>query len=80
MGNNSLNIIFKNDVNLSNISIVAYPEERLSEIINKFRVKANNYDNDLKFIFNSKPLNPSLTVSENGLRNGAIRVKNRLCS
>ena len=72
MGNNALNIIFSNVVNHSNYLIVAYPEERLSEIINKFRVKANNYDNELIFIFNSKLLNPSLTVSENDLRNGSI--------
>ena len=71
MGNNALNIIFKYEVDHSNISIVAYPEERISEIINKFRVKANNNDNELIFNFNSKRLNPSLTVSESGLVNGA---------
>ena len=56
-------------------SILTKNDEKISEIIKKYRQKSSNYSKNIDFIFNAKHLNPSLTVSEAGLINGhAIQV------
>ena len=58
-------------------------DEKISDIIQKYREKSSNYDINLKFIFNSKDLNHlnhSLTVAEAGITNNAniFVVKRRI--
>ena len=51
-------------------SILTKSDEKISEIIKKYRQKSSNYSKNIDFIFNAKHLNPSLTASEAGLING----------
>ena len=55
-------------------------DEKISDIIQKYREKSSNYDINLKFIFNAKDLNHSLTVAEAGITNNAniFVVKRRI--
>ena len=50
-------------------SILTKSDEKISEIIKKYREKSSNYSKNIDFIFSTKYLNPSLTVSEAGLTN-----------
>ena len=50
-------------------SILTKSDEKISEIIKKYRQKSSNYNKNIDFIFNAKHLNPSLTASEAGLTN-----------
>ena len=45
--------------------------DRVSDIIEKYRSKSGDPDQTKKFIFNAKALNPTLTASEAGLSNQA---------
>ena len=47
------------------------PDEKVSEIIEKYRRKSGDLDRSEKFIFNAKTLNPNLTVAEAGITVGA---------
>ena len=53
------------------IMIQCMPDDRVSDVINKYRIKANDNDTSKKFIFNAKNLNASLTLSEAGITNNA---------
>jgi hypothetical protein len=54
------------------IVLKAFLDEKVEEVINKFREKSGNYNRrTLKFIFNAKNLNPNLTCAEAGLTNKA---------
>ena len=46
--------------------------EKISEIIEKYRKNANDYDYNVYFLYNGKRLNPHLTVSEEGLVNFSV--------
>ena len=48
------------------IAIQCKPDEKVSDIIQRYRTKANFYD-EAKFVFNAKNLAPSLTVAEAGI-------------
>ena len=45
--------------------------DRLSDVIQKYRNKADDRDPTKRFIYNAKQLNTSLTVSEAGLPDNA---------
>ena len=45
--------------------------DRVSDLINKYKTKSLEDVSKKKFIFNAKALNPSLTVAEAGLQEGA---------
>ena len=47
------------------------PNDKVSDIIEKYRNKANDRDDTKKFIFNAKNLNTSLSVAEAGITNNA---------
>ena len=51
------------------IMIQCTPNEKVSDIIEKYRNKANDYDDSKKFIFNAKNLNPNLSLAEAGITN-----------
>ena len=51
--------------------ILAFHEEKVSDLIDKWRKITKNNDETLEFTFNAKNLNPSLTLAEAGIREGA---------
>ena len=53
------------------IAIQCKPDEKESEIIQRYRTKADFHD-EVKFVFNAKNWSPSLSVAEAGITNGAI--------
>ena len=53
------------------LTIQCLAEEKVSDLINRYRTKANDHDKSKKFIFNAKALNVDLSVSEAGLTNNA---------
>ena len=58
----------KNNHNKAVICVEVKENEKISDIIQKYRQKSSNFENNLKFVFNAKELNPSLTAKEAGLR------------
>jgi hypothetical protein len=52
-------------------SIKCEDSNLLSNVIKKYRQEANDYDEDIKFIFNAREINPNLTVGEAGLYNNS---------
>ena len=46
-------------------------DEKVSEIIERYRNKANDFDQTKKFIFNANMLKPNLTLEETGISNNA---------
>ena len=76
MGNaDQLNVFFRqggsNANNQAPIMIQCRPEDKVSEIIERYRNKANDRDLSKKFIFNAKALAHSLKLSEAGITNNA---------
>ena len=61
-----INVIFRDGDQI--ISIFCSFNEKVSNVIKKYRIKSGDYDITKKFIFNSRNLNQSLTVGEAGLR------------
>ena len=53
------------------IMVQCNPDEKVKDIIERYRTKASDKDQFKKFIFNAKELNQSLTVSEAGISNNA---------
>ena len=68
----SITVIFwtgKHDKDGNQISqrIQCSLDEKVSKVIERYRMPANDVETNTKFIFNAKPLNPTLTVDEAGL-------------
>ena len=64
----SFNIIFRRDKERGKPLLVKVNEdEKVSEIIQRYREKYSDFEQNLKFIFNAKELNTFLSVAENGL-------------
>ena len=67
----SINIIFirkRHDKERGKPLLVKVNEdEKVSEIIQRYREKYSDFEQNLKFIFNAKELNTFLSVAENGL-------------
>ena len=53
------------------IVVQCTPDEKVSEIIQKYRAKSNDKDNTKKFIYNAKQLNQDLTAAEAGIMNNS---------
>ena len=53
------------------LTIQCLAEEKVSDLIQRYRTKANDHDTSKKFIFNAKALNTDLSVAEAGLTNNA---------
>ena len=60
----NINVIFKKDVP---IMINCKLNEKISEIIKRYREKSSDNEKNIKFIFNAKELKPSNSVAEAGL-------------
>ena len=72
--NNEISIVFRqspNNNSLGPITVYCSPYEAVSSIIEKYRMKSNDFDPDKKFIFNAKFLALSLSVAEAGITNNA---------
>ena len=53
------------------IMIQCLDSDKISELIQRYRTKANDTDDSKKFIFNAKQLNPQLSVGEAGITDNA---------
>ena len=62
-----LQIIFQDNVTLKNTIIEATENELLSSVFRKYIYKTGKCSDNLKFLFNGKKLDPSLTVSQAAL-------------
>ena len=56
---------------IKSIDVYTTPEEKVSDLIEKYRTKSGDRVSTKKFLFNAKKLNPYLTCSEAGLFNNA---------
>ena len=71
---NSISIIFRRSLSDDGkiqppIMVQCYPDDKVSDVIKKYRDMALDRDMTKKFVFNSISLNPSLTVAESGMTN-----------
>ena len=76
---NGFNIIFRSCSTdgqpMPPITVQCMQDDKILSLINKYRIKANDYDETKKFVFNGKRLDPNLSVAEAGiLDNGHIFV------
>ena len=63
-----IHIIFKNEgPGVATVMVNCYPDDKLSDVIGQYRIKANDRDMNTKFIFEAHVLNLTLTVAEAGL-------------
>ena len=69
VNNDILNLNFRESGIKKNILIKCLPSEKISEIIQKYRKKANDFDKSKIFIFDAKELNPNLTAKESKFLN-----------
>ena len=53
------------------IMIQCMQDDKVSSVIEKYRMKSGDNDNSKKFIFNAKNLNPSLSIAEAGITHNA---------
>ena len=53
------------------INVQCSSDEKVSDIIQRYREKSGDYDENRKFVFNAKNLLKSLTAAEVGLNNSA---------
>ena len=67
--NNLITVYIKKD-KFSHI-IQGYTNEKIENLIERYRMQTLDMDKTEKFIFNSKPLLPELTVAQAGLTNGS---------
>ena len=64
-------VIFRASDIIAPVTVQCNPEEKVSDIIGKYRNLVNDYDDSKKFIFNAKNLNPSLSLVEAGIKNNS---------
>ena len=67
-----ITITFRDIYNEYSMNIQASLEEKVRDVINKFRAKANKKSDSLKFYFRAKRLNESLTLAEAGIENSSV--------
>ena len=53
------------------IQVKFKPDDKVSKIIEKYRIKSGDQDPNKKFIFNAKNLKPNLSADESGLCNNS---------
>ncbi len=63
------NVIFRKDNAITRVKCKS--NEKVSDIIERYRDRSCDEDKNLKFFFNSKELNENLTISEAGIRNNS---------
>ena len=76
--NAGISVVFRpsgssnNFLKMAPTRVLCAPNEKVSSIIEKYRMQTGDYDPDKKFIFNAKNLRPSLTLAEAGLINNSV--------
>ena len=66
----ALTFIKNNDTaNQRKITVYCLSTDKVGDVVQKYRIKADDHNQNEKFIFNAKKLNLDLTVSEAGLLN-----------
>ena len=72
-GNNFITLVFRNNNSQDNkpIKIQCTISDRLSEVFDRYRTKAQDNDKTKKFIFNAKQLDENMTVGEADLTEGS---------
>ena len=70
---NDWNLIFEKKNGNQIVNIYVSPDNTVQTAINLYKIKTNTTekDDEIKFIFNGKQLNYSLTLSQSGLMNGS---------
>ena len=72
---NKMFVIFQDNIPGKKTSIQCQRNDKISDIIEKYRQKINNFSNKLVFTFNAKIFNNSSTVEQEGIMDGStIRV------
>ena len=73
--NNGISVIFRQSDDFPKKEPIlidgCYPDQQVSSIIEKYRIKSGDFDVDEKFIFNAKNLSPYLSFAEAGLSNNS---------
>ena len=64
VNNDEITVIFKNTISNENCVVDCKYSDKIAKIIEKYREKSNDYEENEKFIFNGRTLNPSLTVGQ----------------
>ena len=68
-----IGVIFKNRIGSSKpIYVYCSSNEKISNLIKNYREKTENYNNTLRFEFNSQRLEPSMTIKEAGITFNSI--------
>ena len=67
---NTIKIIFKKKQ--TEVLIHCNNDDLVSDVIQKYRTKANDNEQKLKFLYNAKELNNNLSVSESGIFNNSV--------
>ena len=57
--------------NITSFSVQVLLDDKVSTLIEKYRNRIGDYDDNKKFIYNAKALNPCLTIAEEGLTEAA---------
>ena len=69
----SFQIYFRHDSPYANlgeiVSVQCYPDDKISSVIEKYRIQSGDYDQNKIFKFNDNVLSPNLTVSQAGITN-----------
>ena len=74
--NDSLSVTFQtkdeNNFNPISITVQCLAGDKVSKLIENYRIKSQDYDTTKKFIYNAHSLDPSKTCIESGLTNNGI--------
>ena len=65
-------LIFERKYDVNKINVQVNSDDTVLSAFNKYRIKSLENNIPLKFTFNKKPLNESLTLSASGLRDNSI--------
>ena len=65
---NIITVIFKQEWTNHGIIVDCSPDEKISNIIQKYRMKSGDYDTRRVFLYNAKKLEPDKTALQEGLR------------
>ena len=66
-----INVFFIQAWNNRLITLICSQNEKISDLIQKYRDKSNDYNNNIEFIFNSKKLDLSKTIFESEIINNS---------
>ena len=66
-----INIYFNQTWNNRIITLICSHNEKISDLIQKYRAKSNEYNNSIQLIFNNRELDLSKTISECELNNNS---------